>query len=138
MGKPRPQDKYDVSNCQPQGKSLIIQESDKVYPDDSHCGGWITFDFYANPAHIGEVGLLDVDNDESVKLTAVLDDGTVVEMVVPGYGENAFVRRPVHLSNVRQLVVYFTGSGTITYLTDVICPPDGGFPQPNITIGGNV
>jgi hypothetical protein len=56
-------------NCAPQGKSLIVQEYNNKYPDDAWCGGTITFDFYHSPAFIGEVGLLDVDSNESVTLT---------------------------------------------------------------------
>jgi hypothetical protein len=56
-------------NCSPQGKSLIIQEYNNQYPDDVWCGGTITFDFYSAPAWIDEVGLLDVDTNESVTLT---------------------------------------------------------------------
>jgi hypothetical protein len=58
----------NVHNCVPQGMSLIVQESKKVTPDDNGCGGTITFDFYHTPAFITEVGLLDVDGNESVKL----------------------------------------------------------------------
>jgi hypothetical protein len=56
-------------NCVPQNKSLIVQETNKVPPDDAFCGGTITFDFYDAPAFINEVGLLDVDGHESVTLT---------------------------------------------------------------------
>jgi hypothetical protein len=56
-------------NCDPQGKSLVIQEYNNQYPDDAWCGGTITFDFYHSPAFIGEVGLLDVDGSESVRIT---------------------------------------------------------------------
>jgi hypothetical protein len=59
----------NVFNCEPQGKSLIIQELDNEFPDDVRCGGTITFDFYHSPAFINELGLLDIDEGESVTLT---------------------------------------------------------------------
>jgi hypothetical protein len=62
-----------VWNCVPQHKTLIIQESHKIYPDDIGCGGTITFDFYHTPAFLSELGFLDVDDNESVEVTVRLN-----------------------------------------------------------------
>jgi hypothetical protein len=75
----------DGFNCQAQGKSLIIQEYDNQYPDDAWCGGTISFDFYSAPAWIDEVGLLDVDTNESVTLT-VSDLNCSKVLYVPFFG----------------------------------------------------
>ena len=56
-------------NCEPQGLTLIVQESRKQYPDDNGCGGIITFDFFHEAAFLEDAGFLDVDGNESIKLT---------------------------------------------------------------------
>jgi hypothetical protein len=58
-------------------------------------------------------------------------DGTTTLITVPGVGDNGMVRRPINIGNVKKLNVYFTGSGTITYMKHRICLPAGGsFPPP--------
>ena len=48
-------------NCEPLGNVLIIQESDKVTPDDNARGGTITFDF-VNPVILEELTLMDIQS----------------------------------------------------------------------------
>lgn len=47
-------------NCQPIGNVLIIQESNKLCPDDTWAGGWLQFDF-VKPTEVLFAKLLDVD-----------------------------------------------------------------------------
>jgi hypothetical protein len=56
--------------------------------------------------------------------------GTLQVITVPGLGDNAMVKRPINIGNVTKLSVYFSGSGTITYIKDRICPTGGSFPVP--------
>jgi hypothetical protein len=56
--------------------------------------------------------------------------GSTQVITVPGFGDNSMVKRPVNIGDVTKLSVYFSGSGTITYIKDRICPTGGSFPPP--------
>lgn len=75
-------------NCDPQGNVLIIQESDKKWPDDNAYGGTLsfTFDFKVK---LMEIGLMDIDEKRDTYFTIELDDGSEITESVAGLGDNS-------------------------------------------------
>jgi len=110
-------------NCEALGNVLIIQESNKLCPDDNGGGGSISFQF-DSPVNLKYASLLDVDGYESADIVVKYNDNsqTLTHDVTPS-GENGLAREFPIVDNANEVKITYTGSGSIAALGYEVCPP---------------
>jgi len=101
-------------NCIPIGNVLIIQESNKIYPDDNGGGGSIMFHF-DDPVLVSDVGMMDID-ETSQQLKFTYADGSTESYGYVGLGNNSVQRVICNKSNVVKMEIVLPGSGAVTEL----------------------
>jgi hypothetical protein len=99
-------------NCSPVGNIAIIQESDKVAPDDNGGGGSIIYTF-STPVLVESVGLMDMD-EVPEEIVLKFTDGTTSKISYLGLGDNSVQWVNINRSNVMALTVIFRASGATT------------------------
>jgi len=128
-------------NCVPQGNVLIIQESNKDFPDDSRDGGVIAFDFSPNAEAIYSVGLMDVGGN-GTNITVIFEDKTGspedTTITVVGLGNNAVQMVPINMKSVSQLRVSLAGSAAVTYISYCFTPDGGSSPPVLVSLPSQV
>ena len=101
-------------NCTPLRNVLIIQESDKVFPDDNLGGGEICFDFVRDVA-IRFVGLMDLPANRDDRIRIETSGGDEFEETVVGRGNNGVFNQFLNTGfDVQRLCVVLLGEGAIT------------------------
>jgi hypothetical protein len=110
-------------NCKPQGNILIIQEknANTKIPDDNYNGGSITITFEKEAPFVYEMGVLDIEEDDSY-LSCLHSQSTRTNIPIEGYGNNAYQVIPIGIERVNQLVLKLKTSGAITHLTFCLAP----------------
>ena len=103
------------ANCIPQGNVLIIQEEDKIYPDDNRGGGTICFDF-VKPIGFETIGLMDFPANRNDILAVKQANGRITPIQVVGAGNGGVFSMDVELNDVVQVCLYLAGEGAITNL----------------------
>lgn len=104
----------DGENCVPLGNLLIIQESDKEYPDDNAKGGSIAFDF-VRPTYVDFIGLVDIeDNHDFIEVLTV--DGAKFNVHARALGNNSVQRLQIKSAGVIRLMLHMQGSGAVSDL----------------------
>ena len=103
---------------------LIIQESNKVVPDDNALGGTLTFEF-AKPVLISDIGMLDVLVSSQQKMIFTYEGGGVETFTYRSIGgteggDNAVTRVIANKMKVRKVDVIFFSSGAVVELN--FCP----------------
>ncbi len=106
------------------GKVLILSEDgDASDPDDDARGGTFVFTF-ADDTEVLSVGLLDIDADETVTVTAFDGSGGVIASTTEnGVGNAGFQRAMLAADGVRRLEVALSSSGALADL-DLACEDD--------------
>jgi hypothetical protein len=81
-------------NCEPLGNVLIVQNEDPkiTIPDDNVNGGTIFFDFDGEAEYVGDIGLLDMDEENMITIKWKTADGvmTADTFPVPILGDNSY------------------------------------------------
>ncbi|KAL7566058.1 hypothetical protein ACA910_009845 [Epithemia clementina (nom. ined.)] len=136
--------------CYPKGKVLVIQESDKLCPDDTGDGGLIKITF-AHPVKLQKLLLLDIDLSIVNGVTALDATGSILTSTVLtkagigstllnlGFGLTTTVETTVSsllnasldlhasvdigLANVKTVLLELGGSGSLGKLEYEYCPP---------------
>ena len=108
-------------NSVPRGNVLIISEDgDQLDPDDNASGGFIYFEF-PFAAMVGEISLLDIEENNEVIIRAYDGSGSLIkEVMTLGLGDNSFQIAPLYAMGVRTLEFEFQGSGSIAAID--YCP----------------
>jgi hypothetical protein len=102
------------ANCEPLGNVLIIQESNKGNVDDNSAGGTISFNFaQGKPVKLEHIGLLDMDKNNFDHIEVYTWKGEHKIINFQGYGKNSMIDVIVNIAEMKQLVVYFVGSGAV-------------------------
>jgi hypothetical protein len=110
------------ANCAPLGHVLIIQEANKdlTVPDDNGKAGTMEFNFAPAASFVGNIGLLDVDENISVevlyKLTPSTLTSTTAYFTAPVLGDNSYQLLAINLPNVQQVKVIPQRSVAVTSL----------------------
>lgn len=107
-------------NSTPQGKVLIVAESNNsADPDDSAGGGSLIFTF-AMPVRVDEVRILDIDDVNAAGTIKAYSDGAGTSLVATGkmlgLGDNAVQTVGVNARDVRRLDIQFPESGSVAAL----------------------
>ena len=113
-------------NCVPQGNVLFIMHRPD---DDVPTDGVITFDFVYSQPFVYEIGLMDVDRNDTT-VTVVHDNGIGIENTVISaarLGANSIQTVMLNSENVSQLKVNLAARGAVTYLS-FCSSPDGSSP----------
>ena len=99
------------------GNILIVSEdADSSDPDDNAAGGTLIFTFN-NPVQLDEVGLLDIDSNETSTITLFDSANNVIDTVsVSGLGNNAVQTVAIDADNVARMEIDFPASGAVTDL----------------------
>lgn len=111
-------------NCDNLGNVLIIQEEKDIdFPNDSHKGGTIMFDFVGPAVAVRDLGFLDTDDGIKVNVSQMAGNN-MTEMVfdLPIYGENSKQTLEINIENVKQVMVTFEQSGAVTHIS--FCRPN--------------
>jgi hypothetical protein len=107
------------------GNVIIIQESNKVNPDDSVNGGWINF-YFDPPASLEKIRILDIDTDgrpPGVTITYSDTSGrpndqfTLIEA-----GDNGYLQREIFALDVIKLSIFYQQTGSVAELHYGSCP----------------
>lgn len=101
-------------NCVPQGNVLIIQESDKEFPDDNLGGGSLCFEF-DSPTFVLTLGVLDI-SEEGDYIHLTYADNTMEKRDVFGYGNNALQTFKIEEKELSRLCLQLKSSGAITHI----------------------
>jgi hypothetical protein len=107
-------------NCEPLGNVLIIQETEKEQPDDNAGGGVITFDFAQPVEFVHEIGMMDIEGDDSVIIVLFEDENGVDERIsftIDGVGNNGVQTVEIGVSRVTQVIVDLHTSGAVSFIT---------------------
>ena len=101
-----------------QGNVLIISEdADSSDPDDNARGGTLIFDF-ATAVVLDEVGLLDVDTDETTTINLYNSKGDLIKSVdAVGRGDNNQQAIDLSADNVSRMEIVLQASGAVTNVT---------------------
>lgn len=101
-----------------QAKILIISEdADSSDPDDNARGGTLIFDF-DRPVMIDEVGLLDIDTNETTKIRLFDSKGKLIKTVdARGRGDNRQQAIDLSADNVSRMEIDLDRSGAVTNVT---------------------
>jgi hypothetical protein len=99
---------------------LIIQEvnANLSVPDDNGKAGTMEFNFNPLAEFVGEIGLLDVDEDIRVEVLYRSTDGLMMKMnfTAPVLGENSYQLLAINTPNVQQVKVVPQRSVAVTSL----------------------
>ena len=107
-------------NCVPLGNVLIIQETDKEQPDDHAGGGFITFDFAQPVEYVHEIGMMDIEGDDSLIIVVYEDENGDEERItftIDGVGDNGVQTVEIGMSRVSQVIVDLHTSGAVSFIT---------------------
>ncbi|WP_353931014.1 SdrD B-like domain-containing protein [Okeanomitos corallinicola TIOX110] len=106
---------YGPNNTTAQGNILIISEDgDSSDPDDNAGGGTIIFTF-DNAVNINSLSFVDIEeNGGKVYTTDANGNETITH--IPGVGDNSFQTLTINDTDVVELKVKFTGSGSVSSL----------------------
>lgn len=104
------------------GNVLIVQESNKQYPDDNAGGGAITFTF-DEPSMLADIGVMDIDESQQVFIITK-ENGEMKVVTYEGFGNNGVQRVIVNEFQVKRVEVYFPGSGAVIDIN--FCPDCSG------------
>jgi hypothetical protein len=87
---------------------LIIQESNKLAPDDVWNTGNLTFSF-GEPVLFSDIGLMDIEESKQ-RMIFTYEDGRKEIFTFVGYGDNGVQRVIANKPNVRKLEVLLQGA----------------------------
>ena len=106
------------ANSLSQGKVLVLSaDNDANDPKSLDSGGSIFFQFDQSVT-IESLGLLDIDEDETVQLKFYdQHQHLIADQTITGLGDNAFQSIAPGVSGVTQLEVTLSGTGAVTELT---------------------
>ena len=102
-------------NCVPQGLVLVIQESNKLQWDDDRDGGVITFSFDHPVDEVFEIGLMDIDDNET-RIEVTFEEGPSQIIAVNGLGNNSVQSVTLNVLAATSVRVIFAESGAVTHL----------------------
>ena len=104
-------------NASALGNVLIISEdADSSDPDDNAAGGTLIFTF-DNPVQLDEVGLLDLDSNETSTITLFGSSNNVLQTInVSGLGNNAAQTVLLDTDSVARMEIDLAASGAVTNL----------------------
>jgi len=99
---------------------------DSTDPDDNARGGDIIVRFL-DPVVIGQVSILDIDDNSEGSSVELFDDSDVLldRIVLQELGNNSFQQLSLDQSDVSKMVIHFAGSGGLVSFTEVPIPEPG-------------
>ncbi|MEM1063590.1 MAG: SdrD B-like domain-containing protein, partial [Planctomycetota bacterium] len=106
-----------------QGNVLIVSEDGDMSDPDDAVGGTICIEF-DNPAKVFDLKV--VDTEEGGTITAVLADGSTVEIEIPSIANGGVAQVLIDLEDVTKLTIELDGSGAIDDLCYVPGAPQLG------------
>ncbi|MEM7244555.1 MAG: hypothetical protein AAF533_04390 [Acidobacteriota bacterium] len=108
-----------IGNDVARGMVLVLDEGEGCSPDDNADGGTFTLVF-PEPARVGSIGLLDIDEDD-VEVRAYDSAGGLIGVIMVPEGEdNGWQSVSIDMDEVARIEVELSGSGAIT---DITCLP---------------
>ena len=106
----------DLATTDQENILIISEDADSSDPDDLAAGGTLIFDF-DNPVMLDDIGLLDIDSNETTVIRLFDADGELIaQHDVNGAGDSTAQTVDLSATQVSRLEVEFEASGAITFV----------------------
>ena len=107
---------FDLASPDQANLLIISEDGDSSDPDDNARGGTLIFDF-DRPTEIAELGLLDIDQNETTQIRLYDSQGSLIKTInVNGRGDNRQQAVDISAKDVSRMEVDLDRSGAITHV----------------------